>query len=441
MSERRENVLKPFIEQADYMNERIRSGVEVNRKGTAELRITDAKGKPVPDAHITIEQKTHDFNYGANLFMLDEMETPEKNEAYKKLFADAFNMATLPFYWNDLEPEQGKPRFGKDSPRIYRRPPIDLCLEYCERNGITPKEHCLVYDYFTPDWVKNEVEAAKQAYEIRFRTLAGRYANRIHGWEVINETLCSYGHSALEKEPALIEWAFGLAEKYFPNNELIINEMHSRIWGKVFHGDRSNYYLLIERALNRGARIDTIGMQFHMFYKPEAEAENTAQYYSPENIYAVMDRYADFGKPFQITELTVPAYDYTEDNEQIQAEIITNLYRMWFSHPNMEAIMYWNLVDGYAAYAPQGDMTCGENIYRGGLVRFDLTPKPAYYAVRNLFEKEYRTSVQTGSGDEGQADFRGFYGEYDVTVQAEGRTSTQRIHLSKNDANKFIIII
>ncbi len=441
MSERRENVMKPFVEQADYMNERIRSGVETNRKGTAELRVVDLKGNPVPDAHITIEQKTHDFHYGANLFMLDEMETPEKNEAYKKLFADTFNMATLPFYWNDLEPEQGKPRFSKDSPRVYRRPPIDLCLEYCEQNGITPKEHCLVYDYFTPDWVKNEAEAAKQAYEVRFRTLAERYADRIHGWEVINETLCNYGHSALEKEPGLIEWAFRLAEKYFPNNELIINEMHSRIWGKVFHGDRSNYYLLIERALNRGARIDTIGMQFHMFYKPEAEAENTAQYYSPENIYAVMDRYADFGKPFQITELTVPAYDYTEDNEEIQAEIITNLYRMWFSHPNMEAIMYWNLIDGYAAYAPQGDMTCGENVYRGGLVRFDLTPKPAYYAVRNLFEKEYHTSVQTGSGDEGRASFKGFYGEYDITVQAGGRTVTQRIHLSRQGAREFTIII
>lgn len=441
MSERRENVMKPFIEQADYMNERIHNGVEANRKGFATLHIVDANGNPVSGAKLNIEQKTHDFHYGANLFMLDEMETPEKNEAYKKLFADAFNMATLPFYWNDLEPEQDKPRFSKDSPRIYRRPPIDLCLEYCERNGITPKEHCLVYDYFTPGWVKNEVEAAKKAYEVRFRTLAERYADRIHGWEVINETLCNYGHSELEKEPHLIEWAFELAKKYFPDNELIINEMHSRIWGKVFHGDRSNYYLLIERALNRGARIDTIGMQFHMFYKKEVEAENTAQYYSPESIYAVMDRYADFGKPFQITELTVPAYDYTEDNEEIQAEIITNLYRMWFSHPNMEAIMYWNLVDGYAAYAPQGDMTCGENVYRGGLVRFDLTPKPSYYAVRNLFEKEYHTSTETGTGDEGQASFKGFYGEYDITVQSDGKTSTHSIHLNKQGPNEFTIKI
>ena len=57
-------------------------------------------------------------------------------------------MATLPFYWNDLEPEKGKQRYEKDSPKIYRRPTIDLCIEYCEQNGIEPREHALAYDAF-----------------------------------------------------------------------------------------------------------------------------------------------------------------------------------------------------------------------------------------------------------------------------------------------------
>ena len=39
-----------------------------------------AKCAGAPDA------KTHDFKYGANLFMLDELETPEKNERYKNVF-------------------------------------------------------------------------------------------------------------------------------------------------------------------------------------------------------------------------------------------------------------------------------------------------------------------------------------------------------------------
>ena len=314
MSERREKVLKPFVDHADYMNDRVNSGIEANRKGWAKIRVVDGEGNPVPGVKITAEQKDHDFKYGANIFMLDEMENDYKNAEYKRLFAEAFNMATVSFYWCDLEPEEGKPRLSKDSPRVYRRPPIDLSLEYCEKNGITPKEHCLVYDYFTPTWVKNEVDAAKKAYEKRFEVLAEHYADRIHGWEVINETLCNYGHCVLEKEKGWVEWAFKLADRYFPKNQLIINETHFQIWGPAFHEDRSAYYMIIERALNRGCRIDTIGMQFHMFSLPETEVAQSAPFYDPTNIYAVLDRYADFGKTFQITELTITCHDNQPDN-------------------------------------------------------------------------------------------------------------------------------
>ena len=439
MSNRRETVLRAFFEQADFMNERVQTGIELHRKGWANLAFVDGQGRPVPGVTVEASQRTHDFHYGANLFMLDELESDEKNAEYRRLFADAFNMATVPFYWRDLEPERGRPRFDKDSPRVYRRPAIDRCLEYCEANGVTPKEHCLVYDFFTPDWVPRDVDSIKRAYEERFRALSERYAARIHGWEVINETLAAYHRTPLEDEPGLVEWAFRLAERYFPNNELILNEMHSNVWGPAFHGDRSAYYLLIERALNKGCRIDSIGMQFHMFSRPETEAEQSRPYYDPRALYAVMDRYADFGLPFQITELTIPAHDEGAENEQIQAEIIRLLYSIWFSHPNMEAIMYWNLVDGYAAYAPQGDMTCGENQYRGGLVRFDFTPKPSYYMVRDLFRKVWHTEAAAVSREDGRARFKGFYGEYDLTIHAGEKTVTRRIHLTKNGTDTFKI--
>ena len=50
-------------------------------------------------------------------------------------------MATLPFYWKDTEPEMGKTRYEKDSLKIYRRPSIDLYIEFCEENKIEPREH------------------------------------------------------------------------------------------------------------------------------------------------------------------------------------------------------------------------------------------------------------------------------------------------------------
>ena len=438
MANRREEVLRPFVEQADYLNERVSTGIEMNRKGWAELSFVDREGKPVKGVTVEARQVTHDFRTGANLFMLEELETPEKNAEYKRLFADAFNLATLPFYWRDLEPEQGKPRFAKDSPKIYRRPAPDLCLEYCEKHGIEPKCHCLNYDQWSPDWLANEVPVIRQALVKRFTELSERYSKRIPSWEVTNETLFLNARTVNFHTPDLVEWSFHTADRLFPNNRLIINEAHCNIWD-VFLGTRSAYYMQIQRALSQGCRIDTIGMQYHMFYREEDEAEKTAIFYSPEHMFKVLDQYADFQIPLQITELTIPAYHWTEEDEDIQAEILKNIYSMWFSHPAMSGIIYWNLVDGYAAFAPQGDMTSGENYYHGGLVRFDFTPKKSYYTLRDLFKKTWHTETTVTGSEDGRAHFKGFYGEYDLTIHAGEKTVTRRIHLTKKGAKSFRI--
>ena len=442
----REQVLRPFIEQADFLRDRVHSGIEQNRKGWFTLTVKDADGNPLPGAAISLTQKTHEFRFGANCFMLDEMETPEKNAEYKRLFADCFNLATLPFYWDDLEPEEGRPRFAKDSPKVYRRPAPDLCLEFCEQNGIEPKAHCLDYDIYTPLWLKNEpLPAVRHALYKRFSLLAERYASRIPTWEVTNETLYPYNirfksNTVHYPQPDSVAWSFRTADRLFPLNRLVINESTKHIWA-VFNGNRSEYYMQIERLLEQGCRISSVGLQFHMFHRAEEEQEKTGIFYSPEQICRVLDRYADFHLPIQITELTIPAYSRTEADEDIQAEIIRNLYSLWFSHPAMEAVIYWNLVDGYAAHAPQGDMTSGENYYHGGLVRFDLTPKKAYYTVRDLFRKTWRTDIETGTGEGGRANVKAFYGQYDLTVRAGDRSVTRSVDLSKAGSRSLTVTV
>ena len=47
MSDRREQVLKPFVQYADYMNDRVSSGIEMNRKAYANLRFVDKEGNRV----------------------------------------------------------------------------------------------------------------------------------------------------------------------------------------------------------------------------------------------------------------------------------------------------------------------------------------------------------------------------------------------------------
>ena len=147
MSERRK-ILEKYEANKAEIDKKISEGIEKYRKGDLKLTLKYADGQAVNGAKVELVQKTHEFRFGANIFMLDELETPEKNEAYKKTFAELFNMATLPFYWNALEPERNKPRYAKDSPKVYRRPSPDLCIEFCEKNGIEPREHALAYEAF-----------------------------------------------------------------------------------------------------------------------------------------------------------------------------------------------------------------------------------------------------------------------------------------------------
>lgn len=296
---------------------------------------------------------------------------------------------------------------------------------------------------FTPAWALGSLEKEKRLLDKRCRELAERYSARIEDWEVTNETFAGCfrpsHYSSLYASEELVEWSFETAARYFHTNRLLINESTGHLWGNS-KGFRGDYWLQIDRALRLGTRIDVIGMQYHMFYRAENEAERTLLCYDPELLCFTMDCYAKFGKNLQITEVTIPAYSTGAEDEAIQAEIIRNLYRLWFSHPAMEGIVYWNLIDGFAAFAPQGDMTAGENYYHGGLLRYDFTPKPAYYVIRDLFRKEWITELVTEAED-GEFQFKGFYGDYELKITSEGKEFIRGIHLGKNLRNRLTVIL
>ncbi len=257
------------------------------------------------------------------------------------------------------------------------------------------------------------------------------------------------GTTAFCEEPDFIEWCFKLAEKYFPDNQLVINEGAPMTFKEQCRTS-NRYYSYIEANMLKGARIDAIGMQYHVFCSKENEEEYTRLLYNPKRLYDIFDLYARFKKPLQITEVTIPAHSWEEEDEAIQAEIIEYLYSIWFSHPAMEQIIYWNLVDGYGYVenpdpekiaASQGDMTLGENVYYGGLLRFDLTPKPAYYTIKNLIQNVWHTEEETVSDSNGKATFKGFYGDYDVEIEIDGKKVTKTVKLCSKGNNDFEVII
>lgn len=440
-------VYELFERQKDFYEKTTSEGIEKHRKGDGKIILKDKNGNLLKNVKIKINQKSHEFRFGANLFMLDELETAEKNEKYKKCFAELFNMATLPFYWRDLEPEKGKQRYDKNSPKIYRRPATDLCIEFCDEHGIEPREHALAYEQWFPSWLKGEsTEVVKRELERRYAEIADRYADKIPTIEVTNEMI-GWGDGVTDfyNDPDYVAYCFKLAEKYFPNNELCINEATPFCWTD-WCSIRCAYYSYIENAILKGARIDAIGMQYHIFN--EQYSDEYFNLLNLEGLYRHMDLFAKLGKPLEVTEVTIPSYSWEDEDEKLQAEILEKLYSLWFSHPATKQIIYWNVVDGYAHLwsqdreaikASQGNMGPGsENYYHGGLLRFDMSPKPAYFKMKQLLTETWHTEASLVSDENGEVNFRGFFGDYDVEIEANGKCEKYRLSLTKNGNNEFI---
>ena len=417
------NDFKKLIVTTPETEQRIRDGIEQNRKGNFVLKFPKEYG----GKKVQVKLKNHKFRFGANLFMLDEfIDDEKKNGIYREKFKDVFNLATLPFYWNSTEPEEGKTRYHKDSERMYRRPAIDLCMEYCLENGIEPREHSLCYTYAYPEWLVGKTfEEVKPYLERRMQEISTRYADKIPTIEVTNEMFweqCKFEFYFKPEEWFL--WCYDMAEKYFPNNILAVND------GVTGHEvDRDKYYDYVKKALADGCRMDMMGLQFHMFFFKEQYFEKTRFFYNLPELFKLLDRYASLGLPLEITEITIPAYYDDPEKEEEQADILEKLYSLWFSHPAMDKIIYWNTVEGYAYGAEPGDMTQGENYYRGGLLRFDMSEKPAFKRLKKLIKEIWTTNETVTVDENGSASFRGFYGDYEITV--DGKTYT--VNLDEND--------
>lgn len=427
--------LKYAEEHCDLLEGRVKSDIEVHRKGDCTLRFCDENGNPKAGKKVKITQLTHDFKYGANIFMLDEFPDAERNALYRENFKKYFNLATVPFYWDGLEPEEGKPRYDADSPKVYRRPAPDLCVKYCEENGVLPKLHCLVYDKFIPKWLPlNDMAAMEALYEKRFSQIAERYSGKLYEVEVINELLCESGwnfKSAISSKRDIIEWSFALARKYFKDDVLVINEGNPLMPANE-KGYRGAYFMMIDAALERGVKIDKIGLQHHSF--TGAKATNEQEYkaaveqggplFNPAMILKGLDVYAAHGLPLEMTEITVPTFGDTEEDEQLQADLLDLIYTCFFGHPSVDTAVYWNLPDGYAYNA--AGRAWNENQCRGGLFHNDMTPKKAAERLYELFNQRWHTDLELTTDENGTVTFRGFYGDY--RAELDGKVTPFGIH-------------
>jgi len=409
------------------VNARIERGIEAYRKGEATIEVVDAAGRPVKGVQVNVRQTRHEFLFGCNAFVLGQLTPDEMERRYEAAFIKLFNFATVPFYWEGTEPTKGELRYSEPARDIWRRPPPDRFLPWAAKNGITLKGHPLLWHAYNPPWLPNDADELRALYRKRFREIAERYAGKIHIWDVVNESLvCSKKYPLYSEDRAYVAWAFKEVAPLFPETTiLMINEVTSYNFQPL--SDR--YFEQIKTLLAQGARIRGIGFQYHYFRRERLDAFLKDPKCDPNQLLDVYEQFGTFNLPLYITEITFPSAG--EDGEALQAEVVRDHYRLWFSVPKMAGITWWNLADSTAVK--------GENEAKGGLLDEEMRPKASYRVLEQLIHHEWKTSLSTRTDEHGRAAVRGFFGDYDVTVTLGNQAVQGTFSLKKNDVNRWTI--
>ena len=385
------------------------------RMGTVPLRFTGPDGQPLPaGVNLRIRQTRHKFLFGCNIFKLGSCRTVENNAAYEKQFAELLNFATLPFYWWQYERQRGKP----DEART------EEIAGWCNARGIAMKGHPLAWNYVDPRWLASGTpdEAMRLQFE-RVGRCVQRFQGKIDIWDVVNEATAYDRDELKQRAPKLTEaiaklgigayvrTAFKTARAANPQAILIIND---------YRTDPAYAEKVISELVDEAGKplYDVIGIQSHMH----------GGVWGAGRTWDVCERFAKFGKPLHFTETTIVSgpkkgstWTTTPEGERDQAKQVSELYTVLFSHPAVEAVTWWDFTDqGAWQQAP------------AGLVRDDMTPKPAYEQLHNLVKGKWWTKVEATTGPQGQLDLQGFFGQYEVEASLESRKLTGRFSLDKD---------
>ncbi len=398
---------------------RIERNIEKHRKGDATITVVGRDGKPVAEASVEVQQQTHEFLFGCNAFVLGQLKPEELERRYEEAFVKLFNFATVPFYWAGTEPTKGELRYAEPTRDIWRRPPPDGFVPWAAKSGVALKGHPLLWHAHNPSWLPKDANELRELYRKRFREIAERFGGKIGIWDVVNESLvCPKSYTLFAPDRDYVRWAFQEAAALFPEQTtLMIND----VTGFSFPPASDRYFGQVKALLAQGAKVRGIGFQFHYFRREALDKHLAGSNCNPGKMLDVYEQFGDLGLPLYITEITIPSAGAGGD--ELQAQVVRDHYRLWFSAPRMAGITWWNLGDGTAVQ--------GENEAKGGLMDAELRPKPAYAALDRLINQEWKTRVAAKTDANGVIRFRGFYGKYAVKVTVGAQTQEFSVDLAR----------
>jgi endo-1,4-beta-xylanase len=402
--------------------------IEQHRKADAAVSVVNAAGQPVPNAVVEVQQVRHAFLFGCNIFLWGRVGNETDEAAYRQRYADLLNYATLGFYWASYESKRDHPDHER----------TEQVARWCKDHGIATKGHPLAWNYADPGWLPDDPDEIRRLQMARIDDCVARFKGLIDRWDVVNEATHFDRSEFFKRAPKMTAmWqktgrleftreCFVHARRSNPAATLLINDYRTD----------PPYAAVVEQLVQDGKRMyDVIGIQSHMHGGP----------WPDRKIWDVCERFAKFGVPLHFTETTIISgrlgfnvaektgkpWPSTPDGELFQAREVERFYTMLFSHPAVEAITWWDFSDrGAWQQAP------------AGLIRKDMSPKPAYEALYRLIKGKWWTIASLAADASGNARFRGFLGDYRITIRPEGKPPVvKEITLRKGDANRLAVTV
>ena len=201
-------------------------------------------------------------------------------------------------------------------PGVYNFGPADDLVEFGEKYDMFIVGHTLVWHNQAPDWffldeagLPNSPEAQIERMRNHIENVAGRYAGRVHAWDVVNEVIADDGSyrptswvESIGNGDELVKKAFTFASQYAPEAELYYNDFNA--WRPA---KRDGIARLVRMLQDADIRIDGVGIQGHW----------GLNFPKNEYIEAAIDTFASLGVKVMITELDVDVLPLTREGQII----------------------------------------------------------------------------------------------------------------------------
>jgi len=286
--------------------------------------------------------------------------------------------------WSSLRP----------TPESYEFSHADKLFHYAAQYGQLVRGHNLCWHEQLPAWfaATAKKDNARSLLTQHIQTVAGRYAGKIHSWDVVNEAVhVPDGRpDGLRKSPWLeligpeyIELAFIAAAKADSQAKLTYNDYDIELDTEEQSAKRAQVLMLVRRLHARGVPIHAVGIQSHLQASGPKPGEGISRFIRSA---------AEIGLEVYITELDVNS-QALPGGPELQDGAVADVYKSYLERvlrePNVKAVLTWGITDAHTwlnqskqAWALRPDGA------RQKPLPFDeqYQPMPAFFAMRNAFD-------------------------------------------------------